>query len=229
MASAYPAALDTTTTFPQTIVDGTDAGDDTPGSTNVGFLSQLLRDLGDAAIEIETELGVTPSAAFVDVATRLNQMITVRKTADQTLTGTTAVNITDLAFPIPATAGISYTFDFTVMWTTSGATSGLGISLTFPTLGTGGYCSAYVNHTALAADGAAANFHGVITGASGADVVMSTAAVATGTVYVTHVRGVLYAGTTAPTAGTLQLQGRSEQTSGAGVVKVGSHGILWTG
>jgi hypothetical protein len=145
------------------------------------------------------------------------------------MTGTAAVNITDLVFPIPASAGLSYTFDFTFMWTTSGTTSGLGISLTFPTLGTGGYCSAYVNHTALAADGAAANFHGVITGASGADVVMSTAAVATGTVYVSHCRGVLYAGTTAPTAGNLQMQGRSEQTAGAAVIKVGSHGILWTG
>jgi hypothetical protein len=229
MASAYPAALDTTTTFPQTIVDGTDAGDDTPGSSNVGFLAQLLRDLGDAAIEIETELGINPSASFVDVATRLNQMVTVRKTADQTMTNQTLNNITDLAFPIPATAGVAYTFDFTVMWTTTTATSGFGIALTFPTLGTGGYVSAYVNHTALAADGAAANFHGVITGASGADTVLSSAAVATGTVYVSTVRGVLYAGSTAPTAGTLQLQGRSEATNNAAVVKVGSHGILWTG
>jgi hypothetical protein len=217
MASTYPTTLDS---LDITIVN-TDVTDTHHPQHHI--------DLADAVNKIEAELGTDPSGSFTVVKTRLNQMTTVRKTADQTLTGTSAVNITDLAFPIAATAGVSYTFDFTVMWTTSGATSGLGISLTFPTLGTGGYCSAYVNHTALAADGAAANFHGVITGASGADVVMSTAAVATGTVYVSHVRGVLYAGTTAPTAGSLQLQGRSEQTSGAGVAKVGSHGVLWTG
>lgn len=217
MASAYPATLDT---FATNKANATLTDTDHPDHHN---------DLADAINKIESELGTDPSASFADVKTRLNAMITVRKTADQTMTGTTAVNVTDLAFPIPASAGAMYTFDFTIMWTTTTATSGMGVSLTWPTLGTGNYCSAYVNHTALAADGAAANYHGVLTGASGADVVMSTAAVATGTVYVTHVRGVLYAGTTAPTAGTLQLQCRSEATAAGAVIKVGSHGIMWTG
>lgn len=229
MASGYPGALDTTSLFPQTIVDGTDAGDDTPGSTNVGFLAQLLRDLGDAVVKIETELGPDPSASFADVATRLNGMTTVRKTADQTLTGTTAVNITDLAFPIPAAAGAFYTLDFTVPWTTTTATSGLGISHTYPALGTNGYCSAMVSIGALAADGAGELFTGQLTGASGSDVVLSTAAVATGTIYIARVRAVLYTGTTANTAGSYQLQGRSEATASAGVVKAGAHGVMWTG
>jgi hypothetical protein len=217
MASTYPGALDS--------LDTTWANTDVTDTVHPAHHA----DLADAVNKIEAELGTDPSASFTTVKARLDQMITVRKSADQTMTGTSAVNITDLVFPIPASAGISYTFDFTLMWTTTTATSGFGVSMTFPTLGTGGYASAYVNHTALAADGAAANFHGVITGATGADVVLSTAAVATGTVYVTHVRGVLYAGSTAPTAGNLQMQGRSEATAGAAVVKVGSHGVLWTG
>jgi hypothetical protein len=185
--------------------------------------------LAEEVNAIEAELGVNPSASFADVATRLNAMTTVRKTADQTMTGTALVSVTDLVFPIPAAAGASYTFDFTIMWTTTTATSAIGVALTFPTLGTGGYCSAQVEIDALAADGAAAHYFGTIAGASGADTVLSTAAVATGTVYPLRVLGVLYAGSTANTAGSLQVQCRSEATSGGTVVKVGSHGILWTG
>ena len=217
MASVYPGALDTL----DTTWANTDAADTVHPAHHA--------DLADAVNKIEAELGISPSASFADVAARLNGMTTVRKTADQTMTGTAAVNITDLVFPIPAAAGAMYTFDFTFMWTTTTATSGLGISYTFPTLGTGGYSSAIVNIAALAADGAAAHYFGSITGASGADVVMSTAAVATGTVYVAHLRGSLYAGSTANTAGNIQMQGRSEATAGAAVIKIGSHGVMWTG
>jgi hypothetical protein len=217
MASAYPGALDA--------LDITIADADTTATHH----PQHHIDLADAVNKIEAELGVNPSASFADVATRLNGMITVRKTADQTMTGTALVNVTDLVFPIPAAAGAMYTYQWTIMWTTTTATSGIGVAMTFPTLGTGGYNSANVNIAALAADGAAANFHGVITGASGADTVLSTAAVATGTVYTAIVTGTLYAGSTANTAGNLQLQCRSEATAGGTVVKIGSHGVLWTG
>jgi hypothetical protein len=223
MATNYPGALDTTTELPNDHTDSTLT--DRAGVDHAGEHVNL----SDAVRAIEGELGINPSASFADVAARLNAMTTVRKTADQTPTNQALTNITDMAFAIPAAAGAMYTFEFTIMWTTTTATSGLGVALTFPTLGTGGYCTANVNIAALAADGAAANFHGVITGASGADTVLSTAAVATGTVYTALVNGVLYAGTTANTAGTLQLQCRAEATNNAAVIKAGSHGILWTG
>ncbi len=216
MASAYPGALDS--------LDTTWANTDVTDTVHPAHHA----DLADAVNKIEAELGVNPSAAFTDVTTRLNQMTTVRKTASQNLAGTTAVNITDLAFAIPAAAGAFYTIDFSVVWQTSTAASGMGISYTFPTLGTNGYSSALVNIPALAADGAAAHWHGSVTGASGTDVVLSTATVAATTNYITHVRMVLYTGTTANTAGSIQLQGRSE-TAAAITISPGSHGVMWVG
>jgi hypothetical protein len=223
MATNYPGGLDTTTQLPNDQTDGTNTD-----RAGVDHAAEHVN-ISDAIRAIEGELGINPSASLATVKDRLDIMTTVRKTADQTLTGTALVNVTDLVFPIPAAAGAMYTFDFTLMWTTTTATSAIGVALTFPTLGTGGYCSGQVEIDALAADGAAAHFFGSISGASGADTVLSTAAVATGTVYTARVRGVLYAGSTANTAGSLQLQARSEATAGGTVAKIGSHGILWTG
>lgn len=220
MATNYPAALDTTTQLPNTRADAT--------VTATNHITDH-NNLSDAVRAVEGELGTIPSASFVDVATRLNAMTTVRKTASQNMTGTAAVNITDLAFPIPAAAGAFYTFDFTVVWQSTTLTAGMGISLTWPTLGTGGVTTAQVQIGALAVDGAGELFSGTINGASGADVVLSTATAVINVNYVTTVRGVLYSGTTANTAGTLQLQGRSEVTAGACTIQPGSHGIMWVG
>jgi hypothetical protein len=228
MAAVYPGALPTIAANKS---DDTDSksGADLGVSTTTGDHAAHHNKLAEELVAIATELGINPSASFADVTARLNGMTTVRKTADQTMTGTALVSVTDLVFPIPAAAGGMYTFDFTIPWTTTAATNGLGVALTFPALGTGGYCSAQVEIPALAADGAAAHWFGSIAGASGADTVLSTAAVATATVYIARCRGILYAGSTANTAGNLQLQCRSEATAGGTVVKAGAHGVLWTG
>lgn len=229
-STVYPGALDPDADLPHTIDSDTNRGSGAGANDGTkGWESTLLNRITSAIKAVQTELGLNPSASFVDVATRLNQMTSVRKTATQNMAGTTAVNITDLAFPIPATAGVFYTMNFEVAWTSTTATAGFGISHTFPTLGTNGWCSSQVLIGALTSDGAGELFSGQLTGATGADVVMSTAAVATGTIYIATVHTILYAGTTAPTAGTYQLQGRSETTAGAINVREGSHGILYTG
>lgn len=73
MSSAFPGALDALTT---SLTDGVDAGDDTPGSTNVGTHAQLHIDANDAINKIEAELGVDPSGAAATVKARLDALDT---------------------------------------------------------------------------------------------------------------------------------------------------------
>lgn len=128
MPSAYPGALDTAALFPQDITDDTDSQAGTPRTGTVGFLAQLLRDLGDGLLEVQTELGVNPSGSAVDVATRLNLRPTVKKTVDQAFTTQTLTSITDMALVLAANT--DYRFGATMHF--NGATArGVGWGLTF--------------------------------------------------------------------------------------------------
>lgn len=65
MASSYPTGLDS---FATNRVDGTDMGDDTPGSVAVGTHAGDHNNLADAVNKIEAELGTNPSGASATVA-----------------------------------------------------------------------------------------------------------------------------------------------------------------
>lgn len=224
MASSYPGALDTTAKFPQTIVDGTDAGDDTPGSTNVGFLSQWMRDAGDAIVKMQTEDGINPSASFVDVATRLNSSITVRKTADQTNTTTTPANVTDLTFPV--VAGQDYGFEFFIPFSSSLATAGIGLSVTVPALT--GFVNYIVriprlNDTAGAAPATPPEQVGH--GTASNDEVVSDAVGTINVLYMAKIEGVL---SNPSASGSIQVRFRAEVAATI-TIKKGAFGRLVTG
>lgn len=74
MASSYPGTLDTTTRFPTDITNDTDSQAGTPRTGVKGFLAQLLDDLGDAVVKIETELGVSPKGPSTNVSARLDTL-----------------------------------------------------------------------------------------------------------------------------------------------------------
>jgi hypothetical protein len=193
MPSGYAAALDA---FLTTYQDDTDAksGLDLGTSTTTGVHAQHHNDLSDAVNKIEAELGVNPSASFLDVATRLNMTRTVRKTADETFTTQVLANVADMSFAVAANT--DYEFRFVLSYT-AGTARGIGLGLTVPA----GRVAAGVTIYGQAADGVAAGWLGVIN--ASADAVISTAAAAT-TEQVALIEGVLR-----PTAaGTLQLQAR---------------------
>jgi hypothetical protein len=160
MPSGYAAALDA---FLTTYQDDTDAksGLDLGTSTTTGVHAQHHNDLSDAVNKIEAELGVNPSATFLDVATRLNMVRTVRKTADESFTTQVLANVADMSFAVAANT--DYEFRFVRV-------------------------AAGVTIYGQAADGVAAGWLGVIN--ASADAVISTAAAAT-TEQVALIEGVL--------------------------------------
>lgn len=104
------------------------------GTDNVAGSHAALHSSENDEIEaIETELGITPSGSFVDVAARLNARLTCRKTADQTFNSTTRTNVTDLVLPINST-GVDYWFKFEYAWNAGAVGVVLVPSLTFPTV-----------------------------------------------------------------------------------------------
>jgi hypothetical protein len=131
--SAYPAALDTTTNLPTSVQDDTDskAGTDLGVSTTTGHHAANHNEANSAILAVETELGVSPSASFVDVATRLNLITTVNKTANQTTTSTTGVAVTDMAFPVAL--GGDYLAEFWLIWSTNTAGVVAHFAATYPT------------------------------------------------------------------------------------------------
>lgn len=215
----WPTAQDTTATFKNDWVDGFDAGDDTPGSTLVGPLSQWLRDMSNFALAVEAELGVNPSGSFVDVLTRLNGTLTARKTADQTFTTQTNAAVTDLSFAIAANT--DYTFRFVLPYT-AGAVRGIGLACTISGTNTRiNYGVTIYGHAS--ADGTAAAYTGV--GTSSGDTVANNPTVGA-TQAVAVMEGVVQQGAA---AGTLQLQARQGAggtAANAGILK-GSHGVLY--
>lgn len=70
---AYPTSLDN---LPTNRVDGLDAGDDTPGSTNVGTHAADHNSANGAINAIEAELGLEPSGASATVRARLDALDT---------------------------------------------------------------------------------------------------------------------------------------------------------
>jgi Pectate lyase superfamily protein len=72
MAAEYPAAIPTIASNKQ---DGTDAGDATPGSTNVGDHSGHHNKLAEEVVAIAAELGVNPSSSYATVTARLNAIV----------------------------------------------------------------------------------------------------------------------------------------------------------
>lgn len=68
MSSGYPNSLDN---FPTNKTDGLDAGDETPGSSNVGDHALHHNNLADAVNKIEAALGTTPGTPFSTVKDRI--------------------------------------------------------------------------------------------------------------------------------------------------------------
>jgi hypothetical protein len=215
MASSYPGALDSLST---SNVDGTTSATTHPA---------LHNDANDAINKIETELGVNPSASFTDVVTRLNQITTVRKTADQNFTTTTLANVTDLVFPV--VIGASYKFEFFVVWSAAGAGITQQFAVTFPTVTYGLYFSESPNVTAVQADAAANATDAItagVTAASGTKVggIGGTNIPAANAKTITRITGILQNVTA---AGNIQLQAATE-TATTSTCFAGSHGLLWT-
>jgi hypothetical protein len=217
MASAYPAALDTTTTFPQTVEDDTDStsGSDLGTSTTVGFLATWMRNTGSALINIETELGLTPKGTFSNVAARLVARQTVRKTADESFTTQTLTNVASMAFSVAASSDYWFRFFIPV---TLGVARGVGVAVTCPASPTSIFYRVSIGNVTATTEGLGFGF------ASAA--LVSSAASATTNGIVT-VEGTLANGAT---AGTLQLQLR--QGTGATAVNVvakkGGFGEMYT-
>lgn len=216
MASGYPTALDNfaTTRADSTATATTHAGDHNNNA--------------DAINKIEAELGINPSASFVDVVTRLNQITTVRKTADQNFTTTTLGSVTDLVFPV--VVGGYYKFEFFIVW--SAATAGVTqqFAVTFPAATYGIYFSESPNVTAVGTGDSAANATDQVTTsvvtASGTKVggIGGTSLPAAATKTVTRITGIL---SNVTTAGSIQLQAASE-TASTSTCFAGSHGLLWS-
>jgi hypothetical protein len=93
--SLYPDAIDNP---PTNLVDGADAGDETPGSTNVGPHADHHNLLAKMARNIELTLGENPEGAFADVAERLAAGLLTGTAADYTVSGHT----TDRALALSA-------------------------------------------------------------------------------------------------------------------------------
>jgi hypothetical protein len=221
--TSYPGAVDLAALFAPDVTDDTDRKSGAPRTGTVGFHAQWMRDAGGALVAVETELGVNPSGSFVDVATRLDQMLTVRKTADQTFTTATLVSATDLSFPLAV--GRDYTFMFWLPW--SAATAGVTQqhAVTFPAAAYGQYASESFTQTAPATEGTDMVSTSV-QAASGARVggVGGTSIPAAAVRTFTRIMGIV---SNPSAAGTLQLQAATETASNSTLYK-GAWGVLWT-
>lgn len=126
MATNYPAALDTTTQLPNDQTDTTLT--DRAGVDHAGEHVNL----SDAVRAIETELGADIAGSYTNLKTRLDAVLTARKTADQTNATTTFANVTDLVFPVAI--GGDYMAEFFIMWSTGTAGVVARYTLTWPTV-----------------------------------------------------------------------------------------------
>ena len=225
-SSAYPGAIDDLNTA---VKDGDDAVSGTNnGDTGEGYLADLLNNAGAAIEAIEGELGINPSGTFATLLLRLNAMQTVRKTADQSLSTTTLTNVTDLALPV--TIGADHHFEFFVPFTSSAVGTGIGLTVTVPTLGGGGYIAAQseiggrVANTAIdTADALTNKPHTSFTTASGNNAATSEGVAVISTVYVARIEGVL---SNPSASGNIQLQWKSS-TAASTTIKKGAFGRMY--
>jgi hypothetical protein len=222
MPSTYPTTLDA---FATTRADADATATTHPADHN---------NANDAINKIEAELGTDPSGSFTDVKTRLNSRLTCRKTADQTISSTTALtNLTDLTLPI-TTTGLDYWFKFYLVCTSSaGGTNGIRIGLTCPAVT--GYIHAQViiprtidptvaAGTAAAALAAPADLIKIGQITSSGDSVVSDI-VPVGVNFGVTVEGIL----SNPSAtGSIQIQGANEVTTVNGnIIRRGAWGELY--
>jgi hypothetical protein len=224
--TAYPGAIDDLNTA---VKDGDDAVSGTNnGTTTEGFLADLLNNAGAAIEAIETELGINPSGTFATLLARLNAMQTCRKTADQSQSTTTLANVTDMALPV--TIGAEHFFEFYIPFSSSAVGTGVGFTVTVPTLNAGGYIAAQtevggrVANTAVdTADALTNKPHTSFTTASGNNAASSEGVAVINTVYIARVHGVL---SNPSAAGNIQLQWKSS-TAAATTVKKGAFGSMY--
>jgi hypothetical protein len=224
MASGYPSAIDTTSVFPADWRNDSDNGDGTQdgSDTIVGFTAQWMRDVGDALIKIQTELGINPSGTMPTVESRLNARKTVRKTADQTFTTTTLANVTDLTFNVAANTKYSYKF---LVPHNAGTARGIkfAVDVVTATIVTISYA---VDIYGVVADGASGAFHGA--GILDADSVASSATVSATADNLAIIEGII---DVSGTGGSINLQ--AAQGGGAtganAIVLAGADGELYEG
>jgi hypothetical protein len=204
--SAYPGALDTTSTFPTTIQDDTDSksGTDLGLSTTTGFLATLLNNLDDAMLKVQGENGVNPSGTFIDIAARLAARSTVRLTADSSgFTTQVLANLTGMSFSVAASSDYWFRFAIPV---TLGTARGVGVGVTCPASPTSIFYRVAIGNVTATSETIGFGF------ASAAAVISAASATTNGFVMI---EGTLANGVN---AGTLQVQLR--QGSGATAVNV---------
>jgi hypothetical protein len=112
MPTNYPNSIDSLT---NDFMDGDDAGDETPGSTEIGPHSAHHNDLADAVVAIEEELGTNPSGDGEDVAEKIDNLEgAIESGLENTLTA--AQDYADG----PATVSSDKTTDYTLILTDAG-------------------------------------------------------------------------------------------------------------
>jgi hypothetical protein len=216
--ATYPTSAPAAADLPADITDDTDSKAGTPRTGTVGFLAKLL---SRAGVELRAVIGdlITARGSFVDLATRLNARITVRNTADRTITTTTNTALTDLAFILAPNT--DYSFRFVLLHTSAGTARGVGYALTFG--GTVTRLGARVVLGGTAASGVDAETVGWLTASGTA---FTTAAYITANLVTTAIiEGVIQVGAT---GGTLQLNARqgTGATAANQIVYKGSWGEL---
>jgi len=136
----------------------------------------------------------------------------IKKAADQTFTSATVANDNTLVFSV--TSGNSYKFKFTILYTSAATTTGLKVGLTYPTVTVG---SAFAS-VSLGADGASGTFYNGVINASGDTVTSTGTPVATPSVFIAFVEGII----TPSANGSVQLTVGTEVGASNIVVKAGS-------
>lgn len=140
----------------------------------------------------------------------------VKRTVDTTCLLTSLANIGGMTFPL--VAGQQYSYKYVLIYSTAATTTGVRLSLVFPTATTQ---SALVTIHGLAADGAASEWSGTIN--SSGDIVTSTAVAVINVNYIAIIEGTIL-----PSAnGILILQFASE-VAAAATLKRGSVGHIWS-
>ena len=135
----------------------------------------------------------------------------VKKTADQVFSATAQSNVNDLAFNV--VTGVMYKYKFIVNYTSAATTTGLRVSLTYPTASMASAVAKIPNGN----DGTAAYFHGTIN--TSGDTVNATGTSSTAAAgHLAFVEGVII-----PTAdGVIQLRAASEIAGSNITIKSGS-------
>lgn len=147
--------------------------------------STVLTGIDTAVTEIEITAADTILQALGKLQGQVNLWTELITTADlSTNSGTTFTSVTELGKNV--VAGMSYYFEYTILFQSTN--TGTGIALSLNGSGLGGQVAGIVNIPISAVDGTAALFTGNIT--SFGDVVIGSGAQATNTTYVANIKGV---------------------------------------